>query len=350
MRGLLSWEHFDEAHGWRAETSTAGDVAVTALLGPETLAPAPFTEAVPSWVVETPPGSWIEVRLRARRGERWTPFYRIAQWDSLAERSVRKTFDAQRDSDGQVATDTLALDGAADALQPCVLLYAAQGGRPETRALRVALSRPSGRTDPPARFEPRELIIPARSQMAYPSGPVICSPTSVAMVLAYWHARTGDARLTPFAQRAAVAELAVPRVFDPTYDGHGNWGFNTAFAATYGLDAYVARFASLAQIEPWIAAGVPVVISMAWKEGELTNSPIPSSNGHILVVAGFAADGRVIVAEPRAEREDEVRRLYDAAQLEAAWQNSSAGTVYLIHPRGWPVPPLFEDRRLTTDH
>jgi hypothetical protein len=340
MRALLSWELFDAAHGWQAETSVAEGQAITALLGPETPAPAPFAEAVPSWVARTPPRSWIELRLRARVDGRWTAFYRIAQWDSLVENSARRSFGTQRDEAGYVATDTLVLSGAADAIQPAILLYTRGAARPEVLALRVVLSAPSPRAAGAHSFAPRELALPARSQMAYPDGRNLCSPTAVAMVLAYWQARTGDARLAPFAERGAVAELAAPLVFDPVYDGHGNWGFNTAFAASYGLDAYVARMEGLEQIEPWVAAGVPVVISVAWKVGELDGAPIAASAGHLLVVAGFDGAGGVIVAEPRAERENEVRRLYDAAQLEAAWQRNSAGTAYLIYPRGWPVPSL----------
>jgi len=82
------------------------------------------------------------------------------------------------------------------------------------------------------------------------------------------------------------------------------------------------------------------VISAAWKAGELVNAPIASSSGHLLIVAGFDESGHVIVADPRAEREDEVRRIYDAAQLERAWQHSSDGMAYLIYPPAWPVPTL----------
>jgi hypothetical protein len=55
-------------------------------------------------------------------------------------------------------------------------------------------------------------------------------------------------------------------------------------------------------------------------------------------MAGFDGAGHAIVAEPRALVEPEVRRLYDLAQLEAAWQSKSNGTAYLIHPHGWPIP------------
>jgi hypothetical protein len=347
MQTLLYWDTFDTEHGWRKTTAPDAEGAVvTTLLGPEqSAAPfteaipqsaAPFTEAIPSWSAATPPGSWIEVQLRARREGRWTAFYRIAQWDSLREGSVRRSFDTQRDADGRVATDTLALAGPAEAIQPRLVLHYADE-QPVIRALWVALSAPAERVGLRHDFTPRELLVPPRSQMAYPNGRNICSPTSVSMLLAYWHAQTGDARLAPFADPSAVSNLVAPQVYDPVYDGHGNWGFNTAFAAGFGLDAYVARLGGLDELERWIAAGVPVVISAAWASGELANAPIPSSNGHLLIVCGFDKRGQVIVADPRGERESEVRRVYDAGQLTAAWQRNSGGTVYLIYPHGWPT-------------
>ncbi len=341
MRALLSWQAIDANHGWHAESASDADgMPVTLLRGPEQAAPALFSAAIPSWTAETPPGSWIEVHLRARIAGRWTGFYRIARWDDQADDGARQSFSAQRDADGQANTDTLSLAGAADAIQPRVLLYAVGGAQPVLRALRVALNAPGEPARRSAIFAPRELPVPLRSQMAYPHGSRICSPTSVAMLLAYWYARTGTARLAAFADRSAVAQLVAPRVYDPVYDGYGNWSFNTAYAAAQGLDAYVACFGNLAQLEPWIAAGVPVVISAAWKAGELVNAPIASSSGHLLIVAGFDESGHVIVADPRAEREDEVRRIYDAAQLERAWQHSSDGMAYLIYPPAWPVPTL----------
>jgi uncharacterized protein YvpB len=340
MRALLSWQAIDANHGWHAEIASDTDGMLVTLLGPEQAAPAPFSAAIPSWIAETPPGSWIEVQLRARIAGHWTGFYRIACWDDQAVGGARQSFSAQRDADGQVNTDTLSLTGAADAIQPRVLLQAAGGARPALRALRVALNAPSELSQRSATFAPRELPVPLRSQMAYPHGSRICSPTSVAMLLAYWYTRTGDAQLAAFADCAAVSQLVAPRVYDPVYDGYGNWSFNTAYAAAQGLDAYVACFDNLAQLESWIAAGVPVAISVAWKAGELANAPIASSPGHLLIVAGFDESGHVIVADPRAEREDQVRRIYDAVQLEAAWQYNSNGMVYLIHPHGWPVPAL----------
>ena len=204
----------------------------------------------------------------------------------------------------------------------------------------MALSAPGEIATSDLALPTLELAVPPRAQLDYADGPNICSPTSVSMVLAYWQARTGDPQLAPFAERRAVAEIATPRVYDPAYDGHGNWSFNTAFAGSLGLDAAVARFGSLAELVPWLQAGVPVIVSVAWRAGELANAPIPASRGHLLVLAGFDTGGRAIVADPRGDTEAEVRRLYDAAELERAWQANSDGTVYLIYPRGWQVPAL----------
>jgi hypothetical protein len=156
------------------------------------------------------------------------------------------------------------------------------------------------------------------------------------MALAYWHARTGDERLAPFTRPGSVPELAVPQIFDPAWDGTGNWAFNTAFAASLGLTAYVARLHSLEQLARWITAGVPVIISVAWEQGEIAGAP-DRTGGHITVVRGFEG-GSALMAEPMARPPDPVEKAYDAAQLFRKWQETSSGTVYIVHPQGWPRP------------
>jgi hypothetical protein len=156
------------------------------------------------------------------------------------------------------------------------------------------------------------------------------------MALAYWHAHTGDPRLAPYASPAAVLALAVPAVFDPGWDGTGNWAFNTAVAANLGLVAYVTRLHSLDQLARWTAAGVPVPISIRWKPGELDGA-LGSSAGHITVVTGFDGD-RVLMAEPAAREQAAVACSYRAEQLFACWQRASGGMAYIVHPPGWPRP------------
>jgi hypothetical protein len=151
------------------------------------------------------------------------------------------------------------------------------------------------------------------------------------MVLGYW----GDTGPCEPRVRAAV-----DGVFDWKYDGHGNWPFNTAYAATRGHTAYVARFTSLAKVEEFVASGVPVVISIAWGKGELTDAPIPSSAGHLMVVIGFDAAGNPIVNDPAAATDEDVTRTYLRAEFEGLWLTASGGTVYLIYPEGHSVPSV----------
>jgi hypothetical protein len=137
---------------------------------------------------------------------------------------------------------------------------------------------------------------------------------------------------------------AVAAVYDWRYRGHGNWPFNTAYAATHGLEAYVARLPDLAAAEAWTAAGVPLALSVAWAPGELAGATLPAADGHLLVLAGFDAAGDAVVHDPAAPDDASVRRVYRRDQLEAVWLGHSAGTAYIVHPPGWttagpPAPP-----------
>ncbi len=81
--------------------------------------------------------------------------------------------------------------------------------------------------------------------------------------------------------------------FDAAYDGTGNWPFNTAYAAHFGLDAFVTRLRSLQEAELFLAAGIPLVASIAAGPGELDGFPLPQGTaGHLVVIVGFTADGR----------------------------------------------------------
>ena len=182
------------------------------------------------------------------------------------------------------------------------------------------------------------LEVPERSQMVYPNGgPVWCSPTSTSMVMAYWSERLGEPALN-----RPVPEVAAA-VYDVVYRGNGNWPFNTAYAAQHGLVAYVSRMSTLGQVERWIEAGVPVVASLAWDPGELRNAAVPSTDGHLLVIVGFTADGDVVVNDPAADPRlgISVRRVYPRSTMERLWLTHSGGTVYLIYPES-VAPPSGE--------
>ena len=94
----------------------------------------------------------------------------------------------------------------------------------------------------------------------------------------------------------------------------------------------------MAQAEEWIALGVPVIMSVSWGRNQLTGAPIPSSNGHLIVLAGFDASGNPIINDPAAATNAAVQRTYKRAELEKLWLQGSGGTAYLIYPSGRMAP------------
>ncbi|MFD1394349.1 peptidase C39 family protein [Kroppenstedtia eburnea] len=294
-----------------------------------------FDEAIASWQAVTPEGTWVEVELRARTEAGWTGWYSMGVWHSNDQPFQRHSVSGQRDEQGRVATDTLVMNHPASQVQARVTLFTEDRFlSPTLRSFGIAFSR--GENEPgkvPFRGVTSSLDVPMRSQMIYPDGgEVWCSPTSTSMVMAYWANVTGKREWNQ------PVPTVVKGVWDYVYDGGGNWPYNTAYAASRGLEGKVVRMESMAEMERWVEAGVPVIISLAFKEGELTGSPIKSSGGHLLVVRGFDKNGDVLVNDPAGPADEQVRFTYKRAELEKLWLKHSNGTTYLIHPPGWKTP------------
>ncbi|OLC57232.1 MAG: hypothetical protein AUH85_03755 [Chloroflexi bacterium 13_1_40CM_4_68_4] len=290
----------------------------------------PFDDVVPSWTARTPPGTWIETRLRVSFVKRWTRWYSLGVWAEREDPVARHSVPRQHDEDAEVVTDTLCLSVAAQTLQVELALFTLA---PDVVPVVTSLTLTTSMADAPRSFRTeraawgRVLEVPPRSQMSYREGggDAWCSPTSVAMVLAYHGVEVG------------VPEAAA-ETYDWSYGGSGNWPFNTAYAARFGLDAFVARFRSLLEVERSIVSGIPIVASYAWKEGELQGAPLPSVDGHLGVIVGFDERGDPIVNDPAGATDDAVRRTYARWEFERQWLTRSRGAVYVIRPRAIKPP------------
>ena len=290
-----------------------------------------FDELITSWNATTPPGTWVEVLVRAELGGRWTKWYNMGIWASGTETIKRHSVSLQSDADGNVSTDTLVISNtkaATSAFQMKVRLFSLDGiTSPDVRYLSAAYSTSPVNKSQPSTGNPENwgtlLAVPGCSQMVYPNGGnVWCSATSTSMVVSFWQGYIGPC------EPAVMA--AVNGVYDWIYDGQGNWSFNTAYAATYGLQASVRRFTSMNEIETWVKKGVPVVISFAWGKNELSGAAVSSSAGHLSVVVGFDSLGNPVVNDPAAASDQAVQRTYLRSELEALWLKNSGGTVYII--------------------
>lgn len=308
-------------------------------ISPEIKTALHYREAIASWNALTPGGSWLEVQFRARYRSRWSKWYVLGIWASDDSTIRRHSVKHQGDADGFVAVDTFVStnqEETTDAFQLRLRLFSADGSAiPVVQNISVAYSTAKPASVPVSRGDQSRwntfLNVLQCSQMVYPNGGnVWCSPTSLAMVLSYWDGYIGP--------REPRVRSFVDGVFDWIFGGHGNWPFNTALAGALGYEGYVARLTSLEAVEEFVAAGLPVITSIAWDKGELSGADVEGSDGHLMVVVGFDSAGNPIVNDSAAPTDEGVQRTYLRTEFEPLWLRASGGTVYLIYPPGTGVP------------
>jgi hypothetical protein len=331
----------------------------------------------------------LTVRLQVRDpAGALSPWYVLAHWcagDALVHRA---TVPGQGDAHARVDVDTVTAGPAGIAAYRLAvdLAAAVRGGAPVALAgLYAAASRaavpdargdgradwrtgggtaspagirtgPDRRTDAAAAADGRAawgvvLDVPGRSQGAHTGhcpqwdggGEAWAGPACTAMLVEFF-GRGPDAAdlawLDP-EDPAPQVDFAARQVYDHAYKGCGNWAFNAAYPARYGLRGMVVRLLSLADLERFVAAGVPVATSLALRSTELSGPGRSyTTAGNIVVVCGFTAAGDVVVNDPLAADDHEVRRVYPRAAFARVWlSGSGAGAAYLVHPPGLALPP-----------
>jgi Peptidase_C39 like family len=305
-----------------------------------------LTQLIPTWEAVTVGAAIVKVQVRGQAADGT-----VTSWDSMAEWTLdnpslpRHSLGSQTDDLARVNVDTWQAATSLTQWQVRVSLYRSSA-KAVVRLDRVGamasalVPRGSAPTSIPGPAAGTVLDVPTFSQMThsghYPQwgggGEAWCSPTSTAMVLAYYGLQPG-----PFVDIASghadpQVDHTARLVYDHAYDGTGNWAFNTAYASTLTAgDAYVTRLPDLRAAEDFIVAGVPLVASVAFGRNQLTGAPISASNGHLLVIVGFEADGDVVVNDPAGAGNSAVRRVYDRDEFEDVWINASGGVVYVIN-------------------
>jgi hypothetical protein len=279
-------------------------------------------ELVASWSATTPPGSLIVIHVRAPD----TPWDCLARWSSAA--AHRTSIVGQE----RVDVDTWRPQGTESWRFRLTLMRRPGSHGPTVHALSAVASAgaPRSTTSPAGTTIGTVLDVPRRSQMTWrdAGGAGWCSPAAISMVLAH------AGRLPPGTDIPAVAR----EVFDPAYDGTGNWSFNTAWAASLTGHAFVTRLHDLREAEQFIAAGIPLVASVAYPAAALPGAPTHATDGHLVVIRGFTDTGDVVTNDPAAPTERSARRTYERGAFERAWLRGSGGTVYVIHDDGHQLP------------
>jgi uncharacterized protein YvpB len=293
----------------------------------------PFNDLVPSWNVEMPEGTGfrVEIRLGRKADGFWTPFYHFGVWGNAPKPEQRII----EDGSGVIDVDTFRSTETFDRIQyRFVLTTAAAGQSPVIRRVGLAYSNTLNNEalaavhrkpidpGPPSGWA-RRLPVPWRSQKA--EDPrirgSICSPTSVSMVLQYYGVNV------PTAQVAA-------NVFDREYRMYGNWIRAVQTAYLYGVTGYLERFGDFEGVKRHIAAGHPVIASIRVDTaGELRGAPYKTSNGHLIVIAGFDADGNLHVIDPAAATIEAGVVTYAKEDMRKAWLEHG-GVGYVLTGKG----------------
>lgn len=306
-------------------TSDAVDVGISA------------NEFIVSWNAETPTGTGLKVEARAVYPDHTTKYYTLGLWSKDGATYPRQSVSGQKDSDGDVLIDTLSLVKPTRTLQLRITLTGGAGpdSQPKIKFLSIAAADTHTPLPPISSNHlawGREVTVPGRTQLGWPGASGWCSPTSTDMVLAFWAERLHRTDLDIPVPDAAHA------IFDSVWNATGNWPFNTAFAGSFpGIRAYVARLSDVAELEDWILAGIPPVVSVSYdllKGKEKAEDP-----GHLMVCVGFTPEGDIVLNDPahHPEKGEACRRVFPRTAFIKAWAKSQSA-VYLIYPEGAKLP------------
>jgi hypothetical protein len=320
--GFTHFSAFEQTAGARR-----GEIVLTS---PQIAARIHWDELIASWNAETPEGTYLKIEARAIYPAGPTKYYVMGLWSSSPALYPRESVLNQKDADADVATDTLKLQIPCDRLQVRLTLGGDHRQKPKLKFLGLDLTdtRVTSPRLPSNRAAlGRTLPVPQRSQMAYPNGSVLCSPATVSMIMTFWSQQLKRPDLDH-----DVPDI-VKAIYDANWKGTGNWPFNTAYAGSYrGMRAYVTRMTDLSEVEDWIAAGVPVALSVC---SDRLHHRGPGPNGHLIVCVGFTENGDVVVNDPGSSQN--IRRVYPRKDVIYAW-SYSRNAVYLIYPEDHEIP------------
>jgi len=294
----------------------------------------PFTRLIASFNVATPPDTGVLLEARVKQAETWSPWIYMQSWGKVVQELDRPL----KWDGGKLETDELVLTKPADQYQARLTLISFGFDAkvtPSVRRLSICYSgivdddATRKRLNPPTTLPSkwaRDLKVPFRGQGATdnpkPIRGMICSPTSVSMVLEY------------HGVNHTTLENAMA-IYDPHFDLFGNWGRAVSRAGEVGLDAWLTRFRDWDAVKSEIANGNPVIASIFFERGEVRGFIYERTAGHLLVIRGFTPTGDVIVNDP-ASRDKGNGAIYPAAEFARAWFDNG-GVGYVIHKPAAPA-------------
>lgn len=257
----------------------------------------------------------LQASIKTEKG--WSPFYKL----SYISQDYKKSFLEQKDNFAQTNIDELLIKKGASAFKYKITVL----GKAKIDLISVSVCKKGAKYDKTLAEDTLdlknfELDLNPKSQKEFEDKKlrnIICSATSLAMVLDYFGKLTN-------------LKAVCQGVKDEQTGIFGNWPLNIAYASQQGLKGAVLHCASLAQAEGEILQARPLIVSIAFKNCALKNSPQKQTDGHLVVLAGFDEKGNPIVYDPAAPSAKTVRRVYDRKQFAQAWLKNKKGLAYAL--------------------
>lgn len=281
--------------------------------------PFRFEELIPSCAIDSKGIFTLCVRVSSD-GESWSQWFQIGSWGGGIENYVSEDYLAK------VKTDYIS---AKDELSYFQLRILSSSNSDKIRSLSAAIS--SEKTDANLKLSREsvfmnrycgvDLDVPFKSQTWEDKDIAghICSPISIAMIMAYYSVNVTSKALSA-------------KVYDARNDMYGIWWRAIQVASVYGFDGYVRYFRSYDDVGEYLLRGIPVAACVCFEENELTGAATQASEGHVVVLSGFDPNGNPICRDGAWSNANEGIVVYGREEFGKSWFDRGGGVGYIILP------------------
>jgi len=291
---------------------------------------SPFNRGLPSWngmVIDEHTGFHIQMRFPYTSG--WSPWLTVGYWKDY----IWHNYGATNYTGGYVDIDYVKLYNYQNMWQFKVnmMRQSATDQTPIINKLSFFVSDSSTDTAIPitdiVNDNPPQILIDTGFLYQYAIdtgiGGDICSPAAVAMAL-----KSLDIAVDPltFAQNN----------FDAYWNLFGIWPRVVQNASEYGVTGAVTRYRTWSAAYKVLNDGGRIVMSVG----------PPLYSGHIMMLAGFTEDGRVIVHDPG--KSSGYQKIYDKNALSHSWFDKG-GISYTFYPTDTKLSIMDAENNLQLD-
>jgi len=275
----------------------------------------PFDLGLPSWNGSAPDtNSSFKIQMRFPDGTGWSPWLTVGYWKA----NIWSSYGTTSYAGGYIDYDNVKLYSYVSAWQFKIMMTRAGVGQSSPTVHKLSFLVSDSRTTTSLDFiqivndKPSAIFIPTDFIYQYGVDPQIggsiCSPTSVSMIL-----RSYNIPVDPL-------HFAVD-TYDPYFHMFGIWPRVVQNASEYGVDGAVTRYRSWSQAREVLANGGRISMSVG----------PPLYSGHLMMLAGFTANGDPIVHDPA--RSDGYSHLFNKTDLSHSWFDKG-GIGYAFYPAG----------------